>query len=64
MTEVLLVGLGSSGRRPLLLARTKDHELLAYEAFSHHSSDAGRDRLRIRFKKMKHGLILRERKGK
>ena len=64
MTEILLVGLGACGRRPILLARSRDHELLVYEVFAHPAADAGRDRLRLRFKKMRHGLILRERKGK
>ena len=67
MTEVLLVGLGASGRRPILLARTQDHELLVYEAFPHQGGAAAAgsaDRLKLRFKKMRHGLILRERKGK
>jgi hypothetical protein len=64
VTEVLMVGLGASGKRPLLLARTKDHELLAYEVFPFYHKDMTKDNLKMRFKKLKHGLILRERKGK
>ncbi len=56
-----MVGLGPSGRRPVLLGRTQDHELLCYEAFPHASTS---NRLSLRFKKMRHGIILRERKGK
>ena len=63
VSEVLLVGLGSEGKRPLLLARTTDHELLAYEAFPYYGK-LETQQLKLRFKKIKHGLILRERKGK
>lgn len=65
VTEVLMIGLGSTGKRPLLLARSSDHELLAYEAFTYYGKSGGQsDRLHLRFKKLQHGLILRERKGK
>ena len=59
-----MVGLGLEGKRPLLLARMEDYELLAYEVFPFQDKDHGKERLKMRFKKLKHGLILRERKGK
>ena len=34
VTEVRLVGLGLAGRRPLLLARTKDKELILYQEWN------------------------------
>ena len=37
VTEVRLVGLGLAGRRPLLLARTRDRELILYQAYEYHS---------------------------
>ena len=64
ITEILMVGLGSCGKRPLLLARSADHELLAYEAYPYYGKGEDDDQLKLRFKKIQHGLILRERKGK
>jgi hypothetical protein len=43
--------------------RTSDHELLAYEVFCYYER-LSKDQLKIRFKKVKHGLVLRERKAK
>jgi hypothetical protein len=63
VTEILMVGLGSSGDRPLLLARTSDHELLAYEVFPYRDRRLDTGQLKMRFKRVKHGVILRERKG-
>ncbi len=65
VSEILLTGLGGAGDRPILLARLDDHELLAYEAFAYYNnSRKDGEGLKMRFKKLKHGLILRERKGK
>ncbi len=58
-----MVGLGSDGDRPMLLARTSDHELLAYEVFPYKDARLEKQHLKMRFRKVKHGLILRERKG-
>ena len=62
--EILMVGLGMAGRRPVLLARTKDLELVMYELYPYSGKSQSAGQLRVRFKKMKHGLILRERKKK
>ncbi|XP_053401547.1 cleavage and polyadenylation specificity factor subunit 1-like [Mercenaria mercenaria] len=60
--EVLLVGLGQQKSRPYLLARVEDG-LLIYEAFPYYQSKA-ENHLKIRFKKVQHNLILKERKVK
>jgi len=64
ITEVLMVGLGMQGKRPVLLARTKDSELMMYEVYPYYSRNLAQEQLKIRFKKMSHGLILRERRSK
>ena len=64
LTEVLMVGLGMQGRRPVLLGRTKDSELVMYEVYPYYSSSLAQEQLKIRFKKIHHGLILRERRSK
>ena len=73
VVEILVVGLGGSngcvgssggGRRPVLIARTSDHEITVYEIFPYYESKLTSDQLKMRFKKLHHGLILRERKGK
>ena len=46
------------------MARTRDLELVMYEVYSYHSKDLAPDQLRLRMKKLNHGLILRERKKK
>jgi len=48
VTEVRLVGLGLAGRRPLLLARTKDRELLLYQAYQYQSPALAADQLKLR----------------
>jgi hypothetical protein len=48
VTEVRLVGLGLAGRRPLLLARTKDRELILYQAYEYHSPALAADQLKVR----------------
>ncbi|XP_060586959.1 cleavage and polyadenylation specificity factor subunit 1-like [Ruditapes philippinarum] len=60
--EVLLVGLGQRKSRPYLLARVEDG-LLIYEAFPYYQSKED-NHLKIRFKKVQHNLILKERKVK
>ena len=62
--EILMVGLGMAGRRPILMARTKDLEIVMYELYPYNGKSLAQDQLRVRFKKMNHGLILRERKKK
>ena len=64
LTELLLVGLGSKGRRPLLLARTRDGELVIYQVYEYFHRAQGQDQLKLRFKKVRHGLLLRERRSK
>ena len=75
VVEILVVGLGGGsngctasggggGRRPLLMARSSDHELTVYEIFPYYEPKLSSDQLKMRFKKVSHGLILRERKGK
>merc|ERR1719427_218227 len=64
ITEVLMVGLGMQGKRPVLLARTKDCELMMYEVYPYYSRNLAQEQLKIRFRKMSHGLILRERRSK
>lgn len=63
VVEILMVGLGGNRRRPLLMARTSDHEVAVYEAFPYYG-DLDKEQLKVRFKKVPHGLILRERKGR
>ena len=62
--EILMVGLGMAGRRPILMARTKDLEIVIYELYPFNGKSLAPDQLAVRFKKMNHGLILRERKKK
>ena len=64
LTEILMVGLSMQGWRPNLLARTRDSELVMYEVYTYHSRSLAQEQLKIRFKKMHHGLILRERRSK
>ena len=64
VTEILMVGLGTASRRPVLLARFKDQEIVMYEVYPFYGKDLSQDQLKIRFKKLNHGLILRERKKK
>ncbi|KAI0216603.1 Cleavage and polyadenylation specificity factor subunit 1 [Lamellibrachia satsuma] len=58
--ELLLVGLGNKKSRPHLMARLED-ELLIYEAFPYCASPTDK-RLKLHFKKLEHGLILKERR--
>ena len=64
LSEILMVGLGMAGRRPILLGRTKDSELVMYQVYPYYSRTLTQDQLKMRFKKVKHGLILRERRSK
>ncbi|KAK3085849.1 hypothetical protein FSP39_009622 [Pinctada imbricata] len=60
LRELLMVGLGYRNSRPFILARVED-DLYIYEAFSYTQSGVD-GRLKLRFKKLQHGLILREKK--
>ena len=64
INEICMVALGDHQRRPLLVARTNDQELLIYETFPFFDKQLEADQLKMRFKKLHHGLILRERKSK
>lgn len=54
--ELLVVGLGHRGNQPLLLARTDD-ELLIYQIYRY-----PRGNLKIRFSKVNHAVLIRERR--
>ncbi|XP_071821020.1 cleavage and polyadenylation specificity factor subunit 1-like isoform X2 [Apostichopus japonicus] len=58
--EILLVGMGSKKSRPYLMAIV-DEELLIYQAFQHTSGTEG-DHLKVRFKKVSHDILMREKK--
>ncbi|XP_068855414.1 cleavage and polyadenylation specificity factor subunit 1-like [Aphelocoma coerulescens] len=60
--ELLLVGLGRRQSRPLLLVHV-EQELLLYEAFAH-DSQLGQSNLKVRFRKVPHGINFREKKPK
>uniref|UniRef100_A0A8D2QVJ2 Cleavage and polyadenylation specificity factor subunit 1 n=1 Tax=Zosterops lateralis melanops TaxID=1220523 RepID=A0A8D2QVJ2_ZOSLA len=60
--ELLLVGLGRAQSRPFLLVHV-EQELLLYEAFAH-DSQLGQSNLKVRFRKVPHGINFREKKPK
>uniref|UniRef100_A0A8C3UBU7 Cleavage and polyadenylation specificity factor subunit 1 n=1 Tax=Catharus ustulatus TaxID=91951 RepID=A0A8C3UBU7_CATUS len=60
--ELLLVGLGRAQSRPFLLVHV-EQELLLYEAFAH-DSQLGQSNLKVRFRKVPHGINFREKKAK
>jgi len=62
--EIKLVGLGQRGRRPILLARLSDYEVVMYEMYEYQSASLSADQLKIRFRKLQHGLLLRDRKSR
>ena len=63
--EIKMVALGERQRRPLLMARTSDQELIMYQVFPYYDNDKlDKTQLKMRFKRLAHGLILRERKSK
>jgi len=64
VTELRLFGLGSKGRRPILMARLADHEVVMYELYAYEAPNLSPDQLKVRFKKIPHGLVLRERKSR
>ncbi|CAB4055468.1 CPSF1 [Lepeophtheirus salmonis] len=65
VTELLMVSLGSEPRkRPVLMARLDDQELLMYEVYPYCDSEMDKNSLKMRFCKLNHGLILRERRSK
>ncbi|KAK7115084.1 hypothetical protein V1264_001025 [Littorina saxatilis] len=61
LKEILVTGLGHNRSHPYLMAWVEE-ELLIYEAFPYQASDspATDKHLKIRFKKIDHGLILKE----
>lgn len=59
VSELLLVGLGHSNRRPILFARFAE-DVYLYEAYPYYE-ESYTDILKLRFAKIKHHLILRER---
>ena len=56
--EILLVGLGYNHSRPLLFARI-DHDLVIYEMYPFYDG-LGPNAMKFRFKKLDHGLIIKE----
>ncbi|GFS30200.1 cleavage and polyadenylation specificity factor subunit 1 [Nephila pilipes] len=58
--EILVVGLGIRSSRPMLLARAGE-DLLIYEVFPFHETQI-ENHLKLRFRKVNHELITRERK--
>uniref|UniRef100_A0A8U8AYP0 Cleavage and polyadenylation specificity factor subunit 1 n=1 Tax=Geospiza parvula TaxID=87175 RepID=A0A8U8AYP0_GEOPR len=58
----LLLGLGRAQSRPFLLVHV-EQELLLYEAFAH-DSQLGQSNLKVRFRKVPHGINFREKKPK
>jgi len=58
--ELRILGMGNLKSKPYLIARVED-ELLIYEVFPHPSVGC-EDGLRIRFRKVPHGLIVREKR--
>lgn len=57
--ELLVVSLGHLGRRPIMLVRTET-ELMIYQAFKY----AKGPNLKLRFRRLPHTIILKERKTK
>lgn len=57
--ELLLVGLGHLNRRPVLFARFGE-DVCLYEAYPYYE-ESYEDIIKLRFAKIKHHLILRER---
>ncbi|KAK3787111.1 hypothetical protein RRG08_030274 [Elysia crispata] len=64
--EIQMFGLGHNRSRPYLMARV-DEDLLIYEAFRRSPAMTGAEmnsgHLQIRFRKVSHGLILREKRA-
>jgi cleavage and polyadenylation specificity factor subunit 1 len=59
--ELLLVCLGQRNMKPFLMARVNE-DLLIYEAFPFTSQTDDDNRLKLRFKKVNHGLIISRKK--
>ncbi|XP_066019502.1 cleavage and polyadenylation specificity factor subunit 1-like [Pocillopora verrucosa] len=60
--EILLAGLGHKNSRPMLIALV-EQELLVYEAFTFTEASV-ESHLNLRFKKVQHNLLLRDKKSK
>lgn len=60
--EIGIFPLGHLQRRPILVTRTADFNILIYEAVACVSTDAVQDRLHIRFRKLDHNLLLQQKK--
>ncbi|KAJ7381472.1 Cleavage and polyadenylation specificity factor subunit 1 [Desmophyllum pertusum] len=60
--EVLLTGLGHNNNRPMLIAFV-EQDLLVYEAFTFTEASV-EGHLNLRFRKLQHNLLLREKKSK
>lgn len=57
--EIMIAPLGHLGTRPLLLVRLED-EVLVYQAFHYPRGSP----LPLRFRRLQHGMLTRERKPK
>jgi len=62
IVEIGIFPLGHLQRRPILVTRTSDFNILIYEAIASVGSDNIQDRLRIRFRKLDHNLLLQQKK--
>ncbi|XP_033126019.1 cleavage and polyadenylation specificity factor subunit 1-like isoform X2 [Anneissia japonica] len=60
--EIMITGLGKGNSRPYLFAIVDD-DLIIYEAFSY-QAHSDQERLQIRFKKLPHSMMMKEKKSK
>lgn len=59
--EILLVGMGNLNRRPILFTRIGE-DMYVYEAYPYYE-DSYDDVLKMRFAKVRHNLIVREKRS-